>query len=702
MFLVPESHYLMPRKRSGIERMQNAVGQQTMKQTIFSRVLWFLVVIGYSASATIASSADELAERLQPLIDEFSGEASVMVKNLETGATFAYHADVPFPTASLIKFPIMIAAYDAAEKKQISLDDKVTLHNEDKVPGSGILTSHFSDGATMPLRDAIQLMIAYSDNTATNLVIDAIGIETTNSLMKSLACDNTLLNSKVFRRDTSIAPERSNKYGLGSTTAAEMVKLLGLLQSNQLVSESASKHMLAHMIACDDRLKTPRLLPPGTVVAHKTGSVSASRCDAAIITGPAGPFAVCVMTDKIKDHRWSDDNAADLLCSKIAKEAYDYFNQGLTANSGPPIMRLGAGGLLVESLQRTLNARLAPSPEIGVDGDFGGQTQEAVLEFQRRNNLPETGEVGPEMWAALGTLVSEEEAPDPAIVNAEVIKKEPLEDVSGPPATTCKAWAIGDAKTGKLLWDLQAAERRDIASTTKIMTAYLVTTLAEKHPEVLDEIVEFSERADNTEGSTAGVRVGEKIPVRELLYGLLLPSGNDASVALAEHFGRRLGKSDKQDADSYDCFIAAMNNMAQQLKMDTTGYRNPNGLPEEGHHSSAGDLLKLAYAAMQQPLFCKYVATPQHGSTVTGAEGYQRNLLWKNTNRLLGTEGYDGIKTGTTNAAGSCLVSQGTRDGKSLIIVVLGATSSDGRYVDSRNLYRWAWQKLGADSATTN
>ncbi|MDZ4659308.1 MAG: serine hydrolase [Bythopirellula sp.] len=672
-----------------------------MNQKTFSRVLYFMVAIGCVSSST-ASRADELANRLQPLIDNFAGKAAVMVKNLETGETFAFRADEPFPTASLIKFPVMIAAYDAAEKKQLALDDTVTLHNEDKVPGSGILTSHFADGVTMPLSTAIQLMIAYSDNTATNLVIDAIGIETTNTLMKSLGCENTLLNSKVYRRDTSIAPERSNKYGLGSTTAADMVKLLELLQSNKLVSESASKHMLAHMLACQDRTKIVRLLPPGTQVAHKTGEVSASRTDAGLIASPAGSIAVCVLTDEIEDRRSSTDNAADLLCSNIAKEAYDYFNQGKNAESGPPIVRLGATGLLVESLQRMLNARLDPSPEIGVDGDFGSQTQQALLLFQRINKLPETGEVGPDTWAALGTLVSEEEAPDPAVVNTTVSKKEPLEILTGPPVTTCKAWAIGDAETGKLLWGLNDAERRDIASTTKIMTAYLVTILAEKHPEVLDEMVVFSERADTTTGSTAGVRVGEKIPVRELLYGLLLPSGNDAAVALAEHFGERLGKSDKEGADSYDHFIAAMNDMAKELNMDATDFRNPNGLPEEGHQSSAADLLKLSHAAMQQPLFRDVVATPQHGCTVEGAEGYKRNLFWKNTNQLLGTTGYDGIKTGTTSAAGACLVSQGTRDGKSLIVVVLGATSSDGRYVDARNLYRWAWQELGVDSATKN
>ena len=81
-----------------------------------------------------------------------------------------------------------------------------------------------------------------------------------------------------------------------------------------------------------------------------------------------------------------------------------------------------------------------------------------------------------------------------------------------------------------------------------------------------------------------------------------------------------------------------------------------------------------------------------------GLEDIERNIVWKNTNRLLGTAGYDGIKTGTTSAAGACLVSQGTRGGKSIIVVIFGASRSDGRYVDAHNLYRWAWQQLGVES----
>ena len=95
------------------------------------------------------------------------------------------------------------------------------------------------------------------------------------------------------------------------------------------------------------------------------------------------------------------------------------------------------------------------------------------------------------------------------------------------------------------------------------------------------------------------------------------------------------------------------------------------------------------------------MACSQRGATLDSVTGYKRNIVWKTTNQLLGTEGYDGIKTGTTNAAGCCLVSTCQRDGQRLIIVVLGAPSTESRYVDARNLYRWAWNELVKLNGTT-
>lgn len=643
------------------------------------------------------STSNELAGKLQPLIDAHAGDVAVMAKDLTTGATFRHQADKPMPTASLIKFPLMIAAYQAIEEGELNLDKRVTLKEEDKVPGSGILTEHFDEGTQISLKNAIHLMMAYSDNTATNLVIDQVGLEATAKLMESLDCPNTKLHSKVYRRDSSIFPESSNQFGLGSTTAAEMVKLLEALHHGKLISEKADAKMLEQMSAVVFGEKFPKLLPAEVKVFHKTGSVSGARTDAGIIMSPHGPILLAVLTSKNEDKSWGEDNAGDMLCSHIAKEVYNFFNKDKTVEAeGDQVLSIGANGLLVESLQRTLNSKLPADQQISVDGDFGPGTQQAVIRFQEANNLSEQGEVGPETWKALGTLVEENDPGDPKVINAQKIKKQPADDLKGPPFVTAKAWAIGDGKTGEVLWGHQADKSLDMASTTKMMTGYVVTSFIEEHPEALNETVTFSKRADETGGSSARVRQGEKLSVDELLYGLLLPSGNDASVALAEHFGSRVKPAGETSNDPLDQFIAAMNQTAKELEMTNSQFKNTHGLTANGHYTSTADLLKLAAAAMRQSLFKKYVGTVQHGCTVVGPGGYQRNLKWNNTNRLLKIEGFGGVKTGTTSAAGSCLVSEQTQDGRSLMVVVLGSTSSDARYTDSKNLYRWARKQLAA------
>jgi D-alanyl-D-alanine carboxypeptidase (penicillin-binding protein 5/6) len=180
--------------------------------------------------------------------------------------------------------------------------------------------------------------------------------------------------------------------------------------------------------------------------------------------------------------------------------------------------------------------------------------------------------------------------------------------------------------------------------------------------------------------------------VDELMYGLLLPSGNDASVAIAEHFGGKLPEGNGSDSISrQDRFIAAMNNMADQLGLRETEFRNPHGLPHPEHVASARDLGRLAWIALQDKNFQRYVNTRQRGCALVGPAGYCRHVVWKNTNQLLAINGYDGVKTGTTGAAGACLVARGQRHGQSRIIVVLGSGTSEARYVDIRNLFRWSW-----------
>jgi beta-lactamase class A len=276
-----------------------------------------------------------LESRLVPLILAHKGKVAVAVKSLSTGESFQYKADVPMPTASLIKFPVMIEVYRQAAEKKVDLNKMLTLRKEDKVPGSGILTDNFSEGTTFSLFDAVHIMIAKSDNTATNLVLDQIGLKSTPETMEKMGYSNTKIHSKSFRRDTSVFPERSKQFGLGSTTAAEMVRLCEALHKKELVSPEASEAMLKHMRACDDKDKFPRFLPPGTKIAFKTGSVDKSRTAAGIIECSQGPVALCVMTDENEDQRWVIDNAGNRLCADVALAVFDHFRiKSTTAADG--------------------------------------------------------------------------------------------------------------------------------------------------------------------------------------------------------------------------------------------------------------------------------------------------------------------------------------------------------------------------------
>lgn len=663
---------------------------------IFVALALFFVLV-----APIRAESDpRLAELLRPVIEGHAGTVTVSIKHLKTGAEFSHRGDDPMPTASLIKFPVMVTAYQLAADGKVDLAAAIDLKEQDKVPGSGILTQHFSAGTRLSLRDAIRLMIVYSDNTATNLVLDRIGLPATSDLMTKWDYPNTRLHSKVFKGETSIAPERSKQFGLGSTTANEMIRLLTRLDSKQLVSADASEKMYEHLLACDDKPRLARYLPKETKVALKTGSVAASRTVAGIIESPSGHIAVCVLTSNNKDRRWADDNAAVLLPAEIARIVYQHFNQQdeTVADASPKELAPGASGELVEALQRTLNKRFSSS-KLSIDGDFGPSTKQVVTAYQRSQNLPPTGVVSTETWKALGPLVmADEETPvDPEAINKEVLPVQPADPIVGPPFVTANAWAIGDAKTGRVLWHDKGDERRDFASTTKTMTAWLILREAASDPKLLDETVTFSSAADRTPGSTSGLKTGEKVTVRELLYGLMLPSGNDAATALAEFAGPRFAsEGDTADAAKPMArFVTEMNRAAKDLGMKQTHYANPHGLPDNNHLSTANDQVLLAAKVMQNEQFRNYVQTRQHAVKVQGPGGYTRNVVWKNTNKLLEIAGYSGLKTGTTDAAGSCLISVGKHRDEELIVVVLGSSSNEARYVDTRNLFRWGWLQRG-------
>lgn len=645
-------------------------------------------VAATATSASAVESADSLDDALLPLIEAHEGIVAAAARHAASGTEFRFQADRPMPTASLVKMPVMVAAYAAAHAGKLSLDERLELRAGDLVPGSRVLDK-LSPGASFTLGDAIRMMIAESDNTATNLVLAKVGIDAVNDTLAGLGLEGIRIHSPVYRRGESVDADGSRQFGLGRGTAAEFTALAERIAAHDLerrglVGQGACEAMLEHLRACEDRGVSPRDLPAGVRVAHKTGFVPGTRTDAGILETNAGPIAFCVLTTENRDRR-GPGGAADDLVARFAAELVAFFTATLPPPSGP--LTTGSEGELVFDLQRSLNARLPTDAAITVDGSFGPNTATAVGRFQALAGLPATGVVDEATWRALGPLVvADADVADPPA-------KEPADDPAAAPAVTAKAWVVVDGGSGELLAGVDADAIRQPASIVKVMTALLVLEAAAGDEDVLAETVLVSSRAGTESGSSAGLRPGDRVTVKELLFGLMLPSGNDAAVALAEHFGPRLAAG---EGNPHDRFVAAMNARAAALGLTATRYGNPHGKTVDGCGSSPRDTARLVRTALALPGFRQVVATRERRAILANDAGYTRPVVWRNTNRLLGIEGYSGVKTGTTQAAGCCLAACGERAGRKLIVVVLGSSSTDARYADTRNLFLHGWRLLDA------
>jgi len=228
------------------------------------------------------------------------------------------------------------------------------------------------------------------------------------------------------------------------------------------------------------------------------------------------------------------------------------------------------------------------------------------------------------------------------------------------PQVGARAYLLADEGTGQVLLAHNEHEPLPPASLTKLMTA--VVALERASPEAQ---VQVGEEVEGVEGMKMGLVRGEVLSLGDLLYGLLVASANDAAMAIAVHV-----------AGSVEEFVALMNAKAAELGLTETHFVNPHGLDAEGHYSSAHDLLVLTRYALSNPLLARIVATREYN-----ASGHQ--LL--TTNEFLSLyEGADGVKTGTTEKAGQCLIASVTRDGRRIVAVILG--SSD-RYADAQALF---------------
>jgi D-alanyl-D-alanine carboxypeptidase (penicillin-binding protein 5/6) len=261
-----------------------------------------------------------------------------------------------------------------------------------------------------------------------------------------------------------------------------------------------------------------------------------------------------------------------------------------------------------------------------------------------------------------------------APANPPVVLQAPGTPVA--PSVAAAAWVLVDTLSGQTLGASNADERREPASLTKLMTAYVAFGALRAKTIVPSQMVTVSQRAWKAEGSRMFIEPRKAVSVDELLHGVIIQSGNDASIAIAELIG-----------GTEEAFVDRMNQEAARLKLTSTHFTNATGLSDPQHYSTAADIARLTAALIRDyPEYYPYYAQKEYR---------YNNITQSNRNRLLWTDPYvDGVKTGHTEAAGFCLVASAKRGDRRLVSVVLGAESDAGRAAESQKLLNWGFQSF--------
>ncbi|MFI8462498.1 D-alanyl-D-alanine carboxypeptidase family protein [Stutzerimonas stutzeri] len=246
--------------------------------------------------------------------------------------------------------------------------------------------------------------------------------------------------------------------------------------------------------------------------------------------------------------------------------------------------------------------------------------------------------------------------------------------VPSAPQLAAKSYMLMDAASGEVLVEYNGDERLPPASLTKLMTAYIATLEIQKGQISDSDMVTVSEKAWRTGGSRMFIQVNTQVSVDDLLHGIIIQSGNDASVAMAEHI-----------AGSEEAFADLMNSTAQRLGMTNSHFMNATGLPDPDHYSSANDMAKLARAIIYED--------PAHYAIYAQKEFFWNNIKQPNRNLLLWRDKtVDGLKTGHTEEAGYCLVASAVRDNMRLISVVFGTDSEQARAAETQKLLTYGFR----------
>jgi beta-lactamase class A len=297
-----------------------------------------VVVAATSAGPPAARVAGSLETRIVARASSFPGEIGVAVHDLETERDYLVRADQRFPTASLIKLAVMVEVYHQIAEGKIHKDQIVTLAETDKVGDEPVVLNMLHPGVDLTISDLLNLMIAFSDNTATNLLVREVGAASADRRMESYGLKDTKIFRPTFRDGSAdVFPELEKEFGLGMTTPREAARLMGLIAEGKVVSRAACDEMLAMLGNQFDRQMIPRSLPferDKIFVANKTGwdeeklagadGVKGEvRTDAAYVRGPHSRYTIAICTRRGRDKRPGSDNAALVTGAAISRMIYD-------------------------------------------------------------------------------------------------------------------------------------------------------------------------------------------------------------------------------------------------------------------------------------------------------------------------------------------------------------------------------------------
>jgi beta-lactamase class A len=283
-------------------------------------ILLFVTLLVLVDTANSQTRTDKrLTLELQMLVKNFKGDVGIYVQNLRTGKVASINADTIFPTASMIKVPIMCGVFDKIEKKELSYHQNLTYRDSLLYAGEDILGS-IKDGEKIQLSKVQMLSITTSDNTASLWLQKLAGSENINQWLSENGFEQTRLNSRTAGRQAY-----QKLYGWGQTTPKEMAMLVKKIRDGQAVSPAASQRMYRNMVRIYWDAEALSEIPPYIQAASKQGAVNRSRSEVVLVNAPHGDYVFCIATKNQKDESWTSDNEGYQLIRNLSKLLWNYY-----------------------------------------------------------------------------------------------------------------------------------------------------------------------------------------------------------------------------------------------------------------------------------------------------------------------------------------------------------------------------------------